>query len=241
MGDEVVTWKLYLGLAFTIPTLECVTIGCCEVDGGGGGEVFGGGVFGGSVVFSGDGVGNEVRGVVYGVACGVVCGVLEVLFVVLLVGFVVVFVEEKALLPKLRAKVIAIKEIERLNITSLDELIGNLKVHEMIIKKDSEIVKAKVERKSLALKAKKESSDEECSTSGSEDEEYAMAVRDFKKFFKRRDPEIQIIILENNPKPKTTKANQETRTTRAIVVVGGSWSDKSGEEEDEKIQGRNFL
>ncbi|GJY61150.1 retrovirus-related pol polyprotein from transposon TNT 1-94 [Tanacetum coccineum] len=29
-------------------------------------------------------------------------------------------------------------------------------------------------------------SDEECSTSGSEDEEYAMAVRDFKKFFKRR-------------------------------------------------------
>ncbi|GJV01494.1 hypothetical protein Tco_1335063 [Tanacetum coccineum] len=69
---------------------------------------------------------------------------------------------------------------------SLDELIGNLKVHEMIIKKDSEIVKAKGERRSLALKAKKESSDEECLTSGSKDEEYAMAVRDFKKFFKRR-------------------------------------------------------
>ncbi|GJR24441.1 hypothetical protein Tco_0972968 [Tanacetum coccineum] len=32
-----------------------------------------------------------------------------------------------------------------------------------------------------------ESSDEECSTSGSEDEEYDMAVRDFKKFFKRRE------------------------------------------------------
>ncbi|GKE36964.1 zf-CCHC domain-containing protein [Tanacetum coccineum] len=56
----------------------------------------------------------------------------------------------------------------------------------MIIKKDSKIVKAKVERKYLALKAKKESSDEECSTSGSEDEEYAMSVRDFKKFFKIR-------------------------------------------------------
>ncbi|GJR37420.1 zf-CCHC domain-containing protein [Tanacetum coccineum] len=42
------------------------------------------------------------------------------------------------------------------------------------------------ERKSHALKAKKESSDEECSTFGSKDEEYAMAVRDFKKFFKRR-------------------------------------------------------
>ncbi|GJS66007.1 retrovirus-related pol polyprotein from transposon TNT 1-94 [Tanacetum coccineum] len=56
----------------------------------------------------------------------------------------------------------------------------------MIIKKDSEIVKAKGERKSLALKAKKESSDEECSTFKSEDEEYAMAVRDFKKLFNRR-------------------------------------------------------
>nr|GFC13487.1 transposase, Ptta/En/Spm, transposase, Tnp1/En/Spm-like protein [Tanacetum cinerariifolium] len=40
--------------------------------------------------------------------------------------------------------------------------------------------------RSLALKSKKESSDEECLTSGSKDEEYAMAVRDFKKFFKRR-------------------------------------------------------
>nr|GEY38978.1 reverse transcriptase domain-containing protein [Tanacetum cinerariifolium] len=48
------------------------------------------------------------------------------------------------------------------------------------------IVKAKGERKSLALKAKKESSNEESLTSGSEDEKYAMAVRDFKKFFKRR-------------------------------------------------------
>ncbi|GKF16916.1 zf-CCHC domain-containing protein, partial [Tanacetum coccineum] len=37
-----------------------------------------------------------------------------------------------------------------------------------------------------ALKPIKESSDEESLTSKSEDEEYAMAVRDFKKFFKRR-------------------------------------------------------
>ncbi|GJR03475.1 hypothetical protein Tco_0526459 [Tanacetum coccineum] len=92
----------------------------------------------------------------------------------------------RALHPKWRAKVMAIEESKDLTSLSLDELIGNLKVHEMIIKKDSEIVKAKVERKSLALKAKKESSDEECSTFSSEDEEYAMAVRDFKKFFKRR-------------------------------------------------------
>ncbi|GJS49898.1 hypothetical protein Tco_0600019 [Tanacetum coccineum] len=92
----------------------------------------------------------------------------------------------RALHPKWRAKVTTIEELKDLTSLSLDELIGNLKVHEMIIKKDFEIVKAKVERKSLALKAKKESSDEECSTFGSEDEEYAMAVRDFKKFFKRR-------------------------------------------------------
>ncbi|GKA54336.1 copia protein [Tanacetum coccineum] len=41
------------------------------------------------------------------------------------------------------------------------------------------------ERKSLALRSKKESSDEECSTFRSEDEEYAIAVRDFNKFFQR--------------------------------------------------------
>nr|GEV03947.1 hypothetical protein [Tanacetum cinerariifolium] len=60
-----------------------------------------------------------------------------------------------------------IKESKDLTSLSLDELIGNIKVHEMIIKKDYKIVKAKEKRKSLALKAKKESSDEECSTSGS--------------------------------------------------------------------------
>ncbi|GJU77130.1 retrovirus-related pol polyprotein from transposon TNT 1-94 [Tanacetum coccineum] len=92
----------------------------------------------------------------------------------------------RALHPKWRAKVTTTEESKDLTSLSLDELIRNLKVHELIIKKDSEIVKAKGERKSLALKAKKESSDEECSTSRSEDEENAMAVRDFKKFFKRR-------------------------------------------------------
>ncbi|GJR35677.1 hypothetical protein Tco_1211361 [Tanacetum coccineum] len=77
----------------------------------------------------------------------------------------------KALHPKWRAKVTAIKESKDLTSLSLDELIGNLKVREVIIKKDSEIVKGKREQiRSLALKAKKESSDEESSTSKSEDE-----------------------------------------------------------------------
>nr|GEU31572.1 UBN2 domain-containing protein [Tanacetum cinerariifolium] len=92
----------------------------------------------------------------------------------------------RALHPKWRAKVTAIKESKDLTSLSLDELIGNLKAYEVIIKKDSEMVIDKREKsRSLALKAKKESSDEDSSTSDSEDEEYAMAVRDIKKFFKR--------------------------------------------------------
>ncbi|GJS48641.1 hypothetical protein Tco_0598762 [Tanacetum coccineum] len=55
-----------------------------------------------------------------------------------------------------------------------------------VLEKDSEASKIKKEKyKSLALKARKVSSDEEESCSGS-DKEYAMAVRDFKKFFRRR-------------------------------------------------------
>ncbi|GJW15872.1 hypothetical protein Tco_0020005 [Tanacetum coccineum] len=67
-------------------------------------------------------------------------------------------------------------------------------------------------------KAKKESSDEECSTSGSEDEEYTIAVRDFKKFFKRRGR------FENNQR----------------AFVRGSWSD-SGKEDDEKAKDKTCL
>ncbi|GJX36461.1 hypothetical protein Tco_0248018 [Tanacetum coccineum] len=103
----------------------------------------------------------------------------------------------------------------------------------MIIKKDSEIVKAKGERKSLALKAKKESSDEESLTSKSEDEEYAMAVKDFKKFFKRRgryeDPNHFIGECPKPPRDKNQRA-----------FVGGSWSN-SGEEDDEKAKDETCL
>nr|GEY17304.1 zf-CCHC domain-containing protein/UBN2 domain-containing protein [Tanacetum cinerariifolium] len=128
----------------------------------------------------------------------------------------------RALHPKWIAKVTAIEESKDLTSLSLDELVGNLKVHEMIIKKDSEIVKAKVERKSLSLKDKKESSDEECSTSRSKDKEYAMALRDFKKFFKRREC----------PKPPKDK-NQR-------AFVRGSLRD-SDEEDDEKVKNKTCL
>ncbi|GJY10168.1 hypothetical protein Tco_0378353, partial [Tanacetum coccineum] len=84
-------------------------------------------------------------------------------------------------------KVTAIKESKNLTTLSLDELIGNLKVYEEVIKKDVETVKSKKEQsRSLALKVKNEVSDEDSSSSDSEDEEYAMAVKEFKKFFKRQ-------------------------------------------------------
>ncbi|GJR01386.1 zf-CCHC domain-containing protein [Tanacetum coccineum] len=163
----------------------------------------------------------------------------------------------RALHPKWREKVTAIEESKDLKSLSLDELIENLKVHEMIIKKDSKIVKAKVEGKSIALKAKKESSDEECSTSGSEDEEYAMAVRDFKKFFKRRG---RFVRQSQNDK-KTFQRSRDDKNGKSDrkcfrcgdpnhligecpkppkdknqrAFVGGSWSDSS-EEDDEKVK-----
>nr|GEV64133.1 ribonuclease H-like domain, reverse transcriptase, RNA-dependent DNA polymerase [Tanacetum cinerariifolium] len=145
----------------------------------------------------------------------------------------------RALHPKWRAKITAIEESKDLTSLSLDELIRNLKVHEMIIKKDSKIVKAKVERKSLVLKAKKESSDEECSIFESEDEEYAMATfqksRDDKngksdrKCFRCGDMNR---LIEECPKPPKDK-NQRT-------FFGGSWSDSS-EEDDEKVNNETCL
>ncbi|GJS29122.1 retrovirus-related pol polyprotein from transposon TNT 1-94 [Tanacetum coccineum] len=132
----------------------------------------------------------------------------------------------------------------------------------MIIKTDSEIVKEKVERKSIALKAKKESSDEECSTSGSEDEEYAMTVRDFKKFIKRRG---RFVRQPRNDKKKFQRSRDDkngksdTKCFRCgdpnhligecpkppkdknqRAFVGGSWSD-SGEEDDEKVKDETCL
>ncbi|GJU63698.1 hypothetical protein Tco_1245533 [Tanacetum coccineum] len=62
----------------------------------------------------------------------------------------------KALHSKWHVKVTAIEESKYLTSLSLDELIGNLKVYEVIIKKDYEIVKDKREQsRSLALKAKR--------------------------------------------------------------------------------------
>ncbi|GKA93228.1 zf-CCHC domain-containing protein [Tanacetum coccineum] len=168
----------------------------------------------------------------------------------------------RALHSKWRAKVTAIEESKDLTSLSLDELIGNLKVYEMIIKKDSKIVKAKGERRSLTLKAKKESSDEECSTFGSEDEEYAMEVRDFKKFFKRRgrfvrQPRNDKKMFQRSRDDKNGKTDRKcfrcgdpnhlvgecpklSKDKNQRAFVRGSWSD-SGEEDDEKAKDETCL
>nr|GEY87500.1 zf-CCHC domain-containing protein/UBN2 domain-containing protein [Tanacetum cinerariifolium] len=78
----------------------------------------------------------------------------------------------RALHLKWHAKVTAIEESKNLTTLPLDELIGNLKVYEEVIKKDFKTVKGKKEQsRSLALKVKKKVSDEDSSSSDSEDEE----------------------------------------------------------------------
>nr|GEU30875.1 copia protein [Tanacetum cinerariifolium] len=156
----------------------------------------------------------------------------------------------RALHPKWRAKVMAIEESIDLTSLSLDELIGNLKIYEMIIKKDSKIVKAKVERKSLALKAGKESSNEECLTFGSKDEEYVIVVRDFKKFVKRsgrfvRQPRNDKKTFQRSRDDKNGKSDRKCfrcddsnhltgecpkppKDKNQRAFVEGSWSDSDG-------------
>ncbi|GJW59531.1 retrovirus-related pol polyprotein from transposon TNT 1-94 [Tanacetum coccineum] len=112
----------------------------------------------------------------------------------------------RALNLKWRAKVTAIKESQDLTL-SLDELIRNLKIHEMVIKKGSEIVK---------------------------DEVYAIAVRDFKKFFKRggrfvRQPQNDKKTFQRSRDDKNGKSDRK-----------GSWSD-SGEADDEKAKDETCL
>ncbi|GKB19218.1 hypothetical protein Tco_0853141 [Tanacetum coccineum] len=108
----------------------------------------------------------------------------------------------RALHPKWRAKVTAIEESKDLTSLSLDELIGNLKVYEVIIKKDSEMVKGKREQnRSLALKAKKESSDEDSSTS-------------------------------DNPNHLIGECPKSPRSNNQRAFIGGAWSDSGEDEEE---------
>ncbi|GJX97317.1 zf-CCHC domain-containing protein [Tanacetum coccineum] len=134
-------------------------------------------------------------------------------------------------------------------------------VYEEVIKKDSQTVKSKREQsRSISLKARKESSDS--STSDSEDEEYAMAVKDFKKFFKRRgrfvrQPHEERKSFQRNKDDKNGKGKRKcykcgdpnylvgecpklSRYQNQKAFVGGSWSD-SDEDEEEKTNDEKCL
>ncbi|GJU78218.1 retrovirus-related pol polyprotein from transposon TNT 1-94 [Tanacetum coccineum] len=169
----------------------------------------------------------------------------------------------RALHPKWRAKVTAIEESKDLTSLSLDKLIGNFKVYEVIIKNDSEMVKGKREQnRSLALRAKKESSDKYSSNFDSEDEEYAMAVKEFKKFFKRRgrfarQPRDERKSFQRSRSDKDGKSERKcfrcgdpnhfigecpksSRSNNQKAFIGGAWSD-SGEDEEEKAKDETCL
>nr|GEY99401.1 zf-CCHC domain-containing protein/UBN2 domain-containing protein [Tanacetum cinerariifolium] len=119
---------------------------------------------------------------------------------------------------KWHSKVTAIEESKDLSILPLDELIGNLKVYEVVLEKDLEISKNKKEKyKSLALKEINVLSEEESTSLDSNYEEYAMAVGDFKKFVRRRCKFVR--------QPHDDKKNFR----KAFVV--GCWSDS---EDDSK-------
>ncbi|GJS93720.1 retrovirus-related pol polyprotein from transposon TNT 1-94 [Tanacetum coccineum] len=146
----------------------------------------------------------------------------------------------RALHPKWRAQVTAIEKSKDLTSLSLDELIGNLKVYE----------------------AQKESSDEDCSTSDSEDEEYAMAVKEFKKFFKRRGRFIRQLRDEKkssqrskndkngkserkcfrcgDPNHLIRECPKSPRSNNQRAFIGGAWSD-SGKDEEEKAKDETCL
>nr|GEX75062.1 zf-CCHC domain-containing protein/UBN2 domain-containing protein [Tanacetum cinerariifolium] len=163
----------------------------------------------------------------------------------------------RALQIKWRPKVTAIEESKDLSTLLLDELIGNLKVYEVVIEKESKAFKNKEKDKykSLALKVKKVSSDKEVSGSDSDDEEYVMAVRDFKKFFKRRG---KFIRQPHDDKKNFRRAKEEKKGKKERrcfkcgdpshfisdcpkhsfnnqkAFVGGCWSDSKGDDDSKK-------
>lgn len=88
----------------------------------------------------------------------------------------------------MESKVTVIEDSKDLNLVQLNELVGNLKVYEVIMETDEELGNDKKRLKGVALKASEDydsQSDEEEIKIRNEDDEFVMAVRNFRKFFKR--------------------------------------------------------
>ncbi|GJW43428.1 zf-CCHC domain-containing protein [Tanacetum coccineum] len=116
----------------------------------------------------------------------------------------------RALHPKWRAKVTAIEESKDLSSLALDELI-----------------------------AKKESSDDETSTFGSDDEEYAMVVRqprEENKSFRQRDEKKGKSDLKcfrcGDPNHLIGDCPKPSRNKDQKAFIGGSWSDNENDAKD---------
>ncbi|GJS77723.1 hypothetical protein Tco_0727604 [Tanacetum coccineum] len=140
--------------------------------------------------------------------------------------------------PKWRAKVTTIEESKDLTSLSLDELIGNLKVYEVIIKKDSEIVKDKREQsRSLALMLKMVFIVDDCLTfrSGSD---VNTPIGRIKKNSRNSSKDEEDLCGDSNHLigecPKSSRNNNQ------IDFIGGAWSD-GGEDEEEKNKGRKLV
>ncbi|GJX30603.1 hypothetical protein Tco_0238682 [Tanacetum coccineum] len=103
----------------------------------------------------------------------------------------------RTLPSKWRPKLTAIEESKDFSKLSLDELVGNLKVYEISL------------------------SDEDASSSDSNDEEYAMTVRDFKKFFRRRGKFIRQPTMTRRTfeRPRKTRKNTEGASSVAIQTT----------------------
>ncbi|GKE89863.1 hypothetical protein Tco_1567338, partial [Tanacetum coccineum] len=96
----------------------------------------------------------------------------------------------RALPSKWRPKVTTIEESKDLSKLSVDELVGNLKVYE---------------------------SDEDASSPDNNDEEYAMAVRDFKKFFRRRG---KFVRQPHDDKKNFRKVKEDKKEDRRCFKCG---------------------
>nr|GEU74023.1 copia protein [Tanacetum cinerariifolium] len=134
--------------------------------------------------------------------------------------------------------------------------------HEVVTEKDLEIYKGKKERiNSIAMKAKKESSDDETLTSRSVDVEYVMAIKNFKKLFRRKGKFAQQPREERKSHQQRDEKKRKSdrkcfrcgdpshligdcpKTSRnkdQKAFIGGSWSDSENDAED-KTNDETFL